>query len=580
MSSTDETIGKIFLDEINELAAERGETLDKAFSSWIVSSVLDKTENSEIDEIVEIGHSGDYGIDFFDINEDPDEESIITFGQAKFSTTLDKEVTREELETFLLSRGRLETPPLSANETFKKKAKEFQQCVGRYRVRMIYAVTGELNTQAKNLLNDPIERQKFVDPDATIEIYDLPKILAQIQTLETLPLSIKFDGTVLQRIDIATGKPSLHGFVKGKEIIKTYENNKARIFLENPRESLGTTSTNKEIATTLKDSVKKSKFWKLNNGITAVCRTLKESETEANTWQFDNFKVVNGRQTTFSLWDNKGYVDDTVLVSLTVHTAPTEEERNDISASTNTQNPIKPADLVTNYPEIKKLFIEFQRIPGWYFERQRGAFKLLDKANKTKITKRRVIEKAKGARLYKAFHQMPFEAVKSGEKDIFITDYDSIFKDRKPIDFILPHIFYKLLEELTLYWKKEPSKLIQYSYLRLSVVQYYILSFLADSFNDISSPDKEKVEQKIIDLFSKIKKNDSIPKSLLEISESAFNSFLQSLYVFSGKTTWEDKEMKEKLLERKNLISDLINTKKINAGYLGSDPIKDKLLAL
>ena len=42
----------------------------------------------------------------------------------------------------------------------------------------------------------------------------------------------------------------------------------------------------------------------------------------------------------------------------TIHEADNSDERNKISEATNTQNPIKPVDLITNFEELNELSLQ------------------------------------------------------------------------------------------------------------------------------------------------------------------------------------------------------------------------------
>lgn len=582
LSTSDDEIRSIFLNEIDELASERGVMEDKAFTAWVCSNSLD-LDDSEIDDAIEIGGKGDNAVDIFHVSEE--HESII-IAQAKFSKTLDYDVSRAELLDFLASIGRLETPPPTSSSIFKKKAEEYQAYRQRdYHVKMIYAVTGDLSQPAKDLLTDPIELAKHKDPFTEIEILNLNKILQNVKTLPTPTVSIHFEGTVIETPE--KNLKSLTGFVKAKEIIRIYEQNSDRIFLENPRESLGMTATNRDIGSTLKDPVLRGKFWKLNNGITAICESIKTSDSDPNTWKFSNLKIVNGRQTTFSLSYNKTNVDDSVWVLLRVHEASNSEERDQISKATNTQNPIKPSDQITNRPEIKTLFLKIKKdYPTWYFEAQRGAFKILDPISKTKITERRRIDKVKAARYLLAFNQKPWEAIKRSEFDLLIKHYDDIFVNRKPDEFLIPHIFFKILEELTKKWKDDITKEKAYNHLKLDIVKCYVLSIIADSLSQITESQQKQIKKKLIDLFTVLSKTDPMHEVLLEIGDKGYHAFLAAFFAITGKTEWPSNEIKDKLLSGEAndptnpMITNLINQARTTNILYGYDPIKQKLESL
>ena len=120
---------------------------------------------------------------------------------------------------------------------------------------------------------------------------------------------------------------------------------------------------------------------------------------------------------------------------MTIHEAVDEKERNLISEATNTQNPVKPVDLITNFPELNYLVIQCKiDYNNFYFERQTKGFKAETKATRNHVTLRRVLEKNATARAYYAYVINPAESLMP-DKDLFSSIntmyYDRVFKNRK-----------------------------------------------------------------------------------------------------------------------------------------------------
>ena len=107
----------------------------------------------------------------------------------------------------------------------------------------------------------------------------------------------------------------------------------------------------REILMTIADSEKRKKFWKLNNGITAVCDGFEE--TAPNEFVVKNFKVVNGRQTIFALEKSTEPIDG-IFVMLIIHETADAGERLLISQAANMQNP-KSANLAATAVELRDL---------------------------------------------------------------------------------------------------------------------------------------------------------------------------------------------------------------------------------
>ena len=571
-----------FLSEIAILAQERNETVDDAFSAWIVENLLGIDDSQSIDEAVEIGGKNDFGIDFFHVNDKTDEENFISWGQAKFSKTLDKKITREEFNDFVVTVGKLESPPPTANRVLQTKSDEFNSYKNRFSKRMLLVFTGELNQQVKDMLNDNIYVASKKDPNTTWEIIDLEKILQFVTVPTTLPLTISFEKPFLKINDPVTKKDSLLGYVKGKEIVRICSDpkNKNRMFLENPRESLGITNTNKGISNTLKNPDLKQNFWKLSNGITATCSKISDETDADNKFLFENFKIVNGRQTSWSLTQNKGLVDDTVTVQLIVHNTADQDERNMISKTTNSQNPIKPADIITNDPLIRKLDIDFKKYNKWFFEIQRGGFRILSKPEKTIFTKRRCLEKEPMARRFLAFNGKPRWAITVTEKELFLIpqNINILFENSKAIDFINSHIFYRILLELDKNWKDDDTKLNDWKYLHKVIVKFYILALIGDTLEQMNSSEKKDVLKNIYDRFNQIDNDSKLDPKLLEIGSAAYYNFR---IMFGDLTSlnqgiMDDDEMKKFLFKEEDFYEKLKNKKRLQKNIL-PDPIDDKL---
>ena len=101
-------------------------------------------------------------------------------------------------------------------------------------------------------------------------------------------------------------------------------------------------------------------FWYFNNGIVVVCRSFKVS---GKTITFRNFSIVNGGQTTHNILDlskTEGLkVDFPVMCKVVKSKGRNEKSKEEFCTSiaehTNSQKPIKTADLKANLPEQKRL---------------------------------------------------------------------------------------------------------------------------------------------------------------------------------------------------------------------------------
>lgn len=615
MSSLDASAKDVFLRHLGDICDETGLSKDRAFSRWVCENILGIADSMKIDEAVSIsGKENSYGVDVFHIEESGDySEQYVCWMQVKFTEALNHIVTEEEIKSFAKTTGFLEDCPQEANSTFRRKAEEFMK-IGKtdapIKKRMIFAVTGELDQRAQKLCNDNYWKQlQFSNssgPPIDFDVFTLKDILSFVTTPSTPEIQVNFDDGVLQRCDQETGKQSITGYVNAMNIVQITKKHKETLFLENPRQTLGKgTATNKAITNTLNDPRLRKKFWKLNNGITAVCTSFNEVEGKHRVYAVRNFKIVNGRQTTFTLESFSGPLDD-IFLSVTLHEADDPHERNMISEATNTQNPIRPVDLITNYEELNDLALQCaNEFNDFYFERQTKGFKAAKLSTRKRVTSRRVLEKNSTARSYYAYEINPHDAMMVSDKDFFSSTnsiyYDRVFKNRKIRELIIPHIFMSMIKALYSKWKNLEQSERDKAIISKDIVKYYILQFINLSLSHISEPAKTNIEDKIIEHFRSLGKSDEIPEAFLNVAETAYTYFM-ICFDLDKRETWpsdlldkisdpdyqpnpDDKPspydiMSQLKKDGKAILPHLLDMRQNIITVYGDDPIKKKLLEL
>ena len=561
MNKDNEAI-KSFRSEIQKICDDEGLTSDRAFPRWICEHILNITENDIISEAVSIGGKNDFAIDIFHISEDED-VPYVCWIQAKYGEALDRIITKDDIMAFGGTIKYLESCPKQANKTFKQKSDEFNEIVQNnteIKKRMIYVVTGKLNEQAKEQINRNEWKKNFEGYGSSIEfqLMEMTEILSYVRRPHTPTIKIEYDGSVIERKDDLTDRKSIIGYVKAKNIIDIVKKHNTTLFFENPRNTLGLTSTNREILKTLRDSKLKKSFWKLNNGITGICSNFKKIHDDPRLYEIDDFKVVNGRQTTSTLEKFDGELDD-VFLSITIHETIDDDERDRISQATNTQNPIKPVDLITNFSELRDLEMQCKRqFSKFYFERQTKG--LTNTSLKKEITSRRTLEKEKTARCYYAYAIDPRLAIMP-DKDLFTkkhssleneSHFDKVFKNRKIKELIIPHIFMNMITALSKEYQKKykndenNEEYSKYKWLlSKALIKYYILRFISKAMDDIEPANKRiTIEDNMIKIFSNLEKNDELPPIFQNIAKEGLDFFIMCY-----KYRWKDNYPKD-LVER------------------------------
>lgn len=514
--------------QITEISTSRALSLDKAFAFWICKHVHGLSDD-DAEEAIRIGNPGDNAIDYFHI----DDDNLIIFGQAKYSPNLDYVLSREELDDFLGSFDRLDVDPTHGNAVFQEKAAEFRDIKTRpYHIQMVIAVAGTLSPAALRELT--VNRVLTINPELNdfqkLQIDDLANYIRDRPTPE-LTVLFRPDQLFSKTVD---GQRSLSGTIRASEVIRLWKDYGQILFSLNPRDALRMTKTNKLILETLQSLEKRSRFWRYNNGISAVCDKITEVNDNPTTYRFVNFKIVNGRQTTKNLVDAgvKGWIDDSVEVMLRVHETADLSEKEDISTSTNTQNPITTTDTISTKKELREIALKIHRdYLGFYFEYQTEGFRGLSNTEKRNILKNGVLEKEATARYYLAFNKTkPWTSLKKGNSYIFDQLYEDIFQNRLPKDFIIPHIFAEGLNQLKTKWKRDNITDRYAKLIDLKIGKYYALAFIGNTLEDMG--EKESIEDEVISLF----KREEMDK-IITVCEAAIKRLSMAIQMATSSTT-------------------------------------------
>ena len=605
-SVASETSREAFKEQIARIAEQVGIPEHKAFPRWVCQNILGIEDAAEIDEAVSIGGRGSFGVDAFYAEDGDAYDRYACWIRVTYDNGLDRRTTREEIESFAHTLGHLRRCPAEANAVFRQKSAEFAMMEGRQpriRKRMVFVTAGRIGAQVRDMLKDSKWREDKLGPgpDVRLEVLDIDNILSWVTSQHTPALQISFDGGTIDRTDEA-GKKSAVGHISASLLAHLAKEHKEALFLNPPRTVSGPAPTHKAIRNTISNDKARSKFWKLNNGITAVCTKLEKADGAYNV---ENFKIVNGHQTMYAL-ENSTYPIEGVFVLLSIHETADTEERNQISDAVNTQNPIKPSDLVTNYKEMTDLALQCKDFPEFYFEHQTNGFLFATAAVQNRVTDRRVMRKAAVARAYCAYALSPHDAIVP-DRVMFSLDnwyYDRIFKDRTIKEFMIPHIFMHLLGDLHRKWCRElqddPSDDAARNKGMISKdpIKYYILKFISESMIKMDETVRASVEESLIESFRGLKRDDKIPKELTSIAQAAYDSFMVS-FDANRKETWPAELIKkiespkyretkddvpspydvmDVLCERGNtLLPQLLRTRAYMYRQLGGDPVQSKL---
>ena len=131
---------------------------------------------------------------------------------------------------------------------------------------------------------------------------------------------------------------------------------------------LGDTGVNETLIRTLAESPEK--FWYFNNGITALCSTIKKkpiggANRQGGTFECKDFKIVNGAQTAGAIaFAARRYTTNITKARVPIRIVSLEDAPNnldrEITRYNNTQNRIERRDFAALDPEQERIRIELQ----------------------------------------------------------------------------------------------------------------------------------------------------------------------------------------------------------------------------
>ena len=231
--------------------------------------------------------------------------------------------------------------------------------------------------------------------------------------------------------------------MKGTWLAELYKQDSVRLLEPNVRSYLKRTSkVNAGILSTVKNNPEQ--FVSFNNGISAVATNLTLSKTPNHNQlvkiqKIDNFQIVNGGQTTATLYeclkdklsDNLNEVIVPVKLTVVKNIGNADSFIRDISVYSNTQTAIKKSDPPSNLPyyiQIKKLSQQCLSTDGnvgylCYFERTNGEydteFKRNNGSKKFSNTnpKNKKFDKIDLARAINCWEQVPYITCQGREKN-------------------------------------------------------------------------------------------------------------------------------------------------------------------
>lgn len=315
------------------------------------------------------------------------------------------------------------------------------------------------------------------------QLIDLNKIYNfEVSEGTAEPIVIDFDPPLaaIQAADDEGVFKSYLAVLPATLLVKLYHSYSSRLLERNVRSFLQFKGVNKQLKDTI--DTEPEKFIAYNNGLTITATASEISQTGgiARISSLTDFQIVNGGQTTASIYFTSKDGIDVSKVNVTAKINIVNADDRDsldeliskISQYSNSQNKVSSVDLKSRSPhlvKIKKLSESITDPSGtkWFFERIRGDFNTLLRIypnQKTQIErnypKQKRLSKEQVAKYYVAWGTSPYLVRKGGEK-VFrdFMDFIQLDHNEKPLnpenlgrafyeDLIAKAILFKEFEQL------------------------------------------------------------------------------------------------------------------------------------
>lgn len=196
-----------------------------------------------------------------------------------------------------------------------------------------------------------------------LELYQKQKSNRLILEFKDRPLIIDYNEDIGY---IGTVKLNVY-----KKFLTSDEGNiREDLFESNIRHFQGLVDVNKKIKETI-EKISDEDFWWLNNGITIIA----EEPTEiGRKLSLENVQIVNGLQTSYSIFNNHTLVEEdrSVLVKIIIN--KNKDIVDNIIASTNRQNAVSATLLRATEPIQRELELFFSN-EGYFYDRRKNYYK-------------------------------------------------------------------------------------------------------------------------------------------------------------------------------------------------------------
>ena len=346
-------------------------------------------QGNDIVDYTAIDGSDDFEIDGYFIPES-DDDSVVHLFQCKHRQP-GTSMGSKELAAFLNAPNRI----LNANEVAACRNEETKTLHDRLisilsrndskcSLNLVWATSGTLSQAAKIHERENYPRTittkihgNPIEVTVTLECLDLEALCQQHDAQQESEISLyncDFNFQLEKGSYHQTGADAeyrtLSMTIPVGQIIDVFARHSYKVFRLNPRGPLGN-KVNTQIKRTLQNPDERKRFHLLNNGITAICDSW---QIDGTTLHVRDFQIINGCQTTVTLWNVRSVVrsDPATLVTVKLTECPSHFALT-IAQTTNSQAALRAEDFISTEGTQIRLQEEFKALnPPWFYQIKRG----------------------------------------------------------------------------------------------------------------------------------------------------------------------------------------------------------------
>lgn len=370
-----------------------GGNRDRGFRHWAFGTVFGvgpDLQGNDIYDYTAIDGSDDFEVDGYFIPE-TDDSSVVHLFQSKHRTP-GTSMGSTEFAAFLNAPYRI----LNVNEVAACRNEETKALHDRliamvlppnraFSINLVWVTSGRLTQAARNhvrenarrTINVPI-RGTATELTVTLQCWDLFDLHQEHEAQQRIDdTQYRCDHTFYvnsesyHRTGGEAEYPTLSMTIPVSQIIDVFARHRFNVFQSNPRGPL-VNRINNRIRETLGDPINRKRFHLLNNGITAICESWRF--VSDNELHVRDLQIINGCQTTYTLWDARASIvdDPAVLVNVKLTECPPTFAPT-IAEATNSQASLRAEDRISNEDVQIRLNREFSSMsPPWFYEIKRG----------------------------------------------------------------------------------------------------------------------------------------------------------------------------------------------------------------